>query len=656
MGNAQRLWALGDLFVRLGKIASACVRAVVAVGLWIGAAAADAPVRHELIASDIESFFDGLVPLQIESNDIAGVTIAIVKDGKLLFAKGYGFADLETRTPVSPETTLFRTGSVTKLFTWTAVMQLVEQGKLDLDADVSTYLDFKIAPAFGKVVTLRNLMTHRAGFQETLKHLGAQNSGKVDLARYVRENRPDQIFAPGSTPSYSNYGAALAGYIVERVSGVAFDAYVDDKLFKPLGMTNSTLSQPLPKALAGQMSKGYILGSGGAKDFEVINGYPAGSQSSSAIDMTKFMLAHLDGGAVGEQRILKAETLALMHDSITKTDPRANGMALGFYEERRNGMQIIGHGGDTVYFHSDLHLIPTEKLGFFVSYNSAGRGSPPPRGPLWGKFLDRYFPFEPPVTAVKTSGLSAKDVAGNYISSRRAETSALKFLTELSQPSVTATADGTLTVDAFTGLNGQPIIWTAMGDGEFRAKFGQGKLVFLKAGDGAMTMLSGAAGVAIFQRVPDLRQALVTLGVFGMSLLIVALNLVAWPVAAVVRRHYGVEQGWTLWERTLRLGTMLTSLALLIFVVGFGVVIIGAASTSPWGLDSSLDAGLHQLQQIGMIGAAGVLVVLLNVIQAWRNPVRGFWGRVKESLVLAALLGLLWFAWSMNLFDEALRF
>ncbi len=656
MGNAQRLWALGDLFVRLGKIASACVRAVVAVGLWVGAAAADTPVRHELTAGDVESFFDGLVPLQIESNDIAGVTIAIVKDGKLLFAKGYGFADLEARTPVSPEKTLFRTGSVTKLFTWTAVMQLVEQGKLDLDADVSTYLDFKIEPAFGKVVTLRNLMTHRAGFQETLKHLGAQNSGKVDLGRYVRENKPDQIFAPGSTPSYSNYGAALAGYIVERVSGVAFDAYVDANIFTPLGMANSTLSQPLSKALAGQMSKGYNLGSAGAKDFEVINGYPAGSQSSSAIDMTKFMLAHLNGGAVGELHILKPETVALMHDSITKTDPRVNGMALGFYEERRNGMQIIGHGGDTVYFHSDLHLIPAEKLGFFVSYNSAGRGSPPPRGPLWGKFLDRYFPFEPPVTAVKTSGLSAMDVAGSYISSRRAETSALKFLTELSQPTATANADGTLTVDAFTGLNGQPIIWTAMGDGEFRAKSGQGKLVFLQAGDGAMTMLSGAAGVAIFQRVPDLRNALVTLIVFCVSMLVVTLNLLAWPVAAFVRRHYGVEQGWTLWERTLRLAVMLTSLAVLIFVVGFGVVLIGAASDSPWGLDSSLDPKLHQLQQVGIIGAAGVLVVLLNVIQAWSNPVRGFWGRVKESLVLAALAGLLWFAWSMNLFDQALRF
>src|SRR5262245_36499580 len=148
-------------------------------------ASATQPTKHELTPSDIEAFLDGLVPLQIESNDIAGAAIAVVKDGQVLFVKGYGVADMKTRAPVTPDT-MFRVGSVTKLFTWTSVMQLVQQGKLDLDADISTYLDFKIPPAFGKPVTLRNLMTHRGGFQEAIKGLGAQNTGKPDLANYIR--------------------------------------------------------------------------------------------------------------------------------------------------------------------------------------------------------------------------------------------------------------------------------------------------------------------------------------------------------------------------------------------------------------------------------------------------------------------------------------
>jgi CubicO group peptidase (beta-lactamase class C family) len=327
------------------------------------------PPRPELTPADVEAFLDGLVPYQIEANDIAGATIAVVKDGKLFFAKGYGAADVKTKAPVTSET-MFRIGSITKLFTWTAVMQQVEEGKLDLDADINLYLDFKIPQKFGKPVTLRHLMTHRGGFQDAIKGLGAQNSGKVDLQTYVRENRPDQIFEPGTTPSYSNYGTALAGYLVERVSNMPFDTYLEERIYAPLGMLSTSIRQPLPKDLEAFMSTGYNLASGEPVPFEIVNGYPAGSQASSALDMANFMLAHLSAGKFGEAQLLKPQTVTLMHDTVTAVDPRQNGIALGFYEANRNGMRIISHGGDTIAFHSDLHLIPSQGLGFFVSYNS----------------------------------------------------------------------------------------------------------------------------------------------------------------------------------------------------------------------------------------------------------------------------------------------
>src|SRR6185503_16893110 len=152
---------------------------------------------HELTATDVETFLDGIVPLQLAKDDIAGATIAIVKDGKVLFSKGYGYADIEKKKPVSAEETLFRPGSVSKLFTWTAVMQLFEQGKLDLDRDVNDYLDFKIPDAFGQPISLKNLLTHTPGFEEQIKDLFTNRPESPNLGDYLKTHIPARIFPPG---------------------------------------------------------------------------------------------------------------------------------------------------------------------------------------------------------------------------------------------------------------------------------------------------------------------------------------------------------------------------------------------------------------------------------------------------------------------------
>ena len=616
-------------------------------------AAATLPVQPTLDPKDIAAFLDGLVPLQIEQNDIAGVTISIVKDGQVIFAKGYGYADVKAKKPVSAEKTVFRIGSITKLFTWTSVMQLVEQGKLDLDADINTYLDFEIPKTFGKPVTMRNLMTHRGGFQDTIKNLGAQNAGKADLGKYVRENVPTQIFEPGTTPSYSNYGTALAGYVVERISGMPFEAYVEANIYKPLGMAQSSLRQPLPKELEGDISTGYRLGSGEPVPFEIVNGHPAGSQSSSATDMAKFMLAFLNGGAVGDARILKADTVAQMHNTVVALDERQNGMGLGFYEAGKGPLRIVGHGGDTIAFHSDMHLMPSQNFGFFVSYNSTGRGDTPPRSSLWRMFRARYF-VDAPDTAVAGKDDLAP-IVGSYISTRRSDMSIFKILSVLSQATVSANGDGTITVDAFRGLNGQPRRWEPLGNGEFRAVDGRTRLIFKPDANGRMMMLPTSAGVLHFQKA-NVHESPMFVGalLFG-SMTILALNLVLWPVAAGTRRHYGINQHWNAIEHILRLFAMLTSVALLTLFIGFAVV-LGPGLGDPWKLDGSLDPTLRVLQLIGFGGVLGSFFVVVNAIQAWNNPMRTIWGRIKESIVAIACLALIWIAWTMNLFDQTLRF
>ena len=241
---------------------------------------ASQPNTPEMTAADVSAFIDGIMPAQLAREDIAGAVVLVIKDGKVLFTKGYGYSDVEKRIPVTPDGTLFRPGSISKLFTWTAVMQLVEAGKLDLDRDVNDYLDFKIPATYAQPITLRNIMTHTAGFEETVKDMWVPSPGGfVPLGDYLRKHIPGRIFPPGVTPAYSNYGCTLAGYIVQRVSGEAFDDYIERHIYIPLGMHHSTFRQPLPESLKSMMSNGYGLGSGPDKPFELIQVGTRGKRS-----------------------------------------------------------------------------------------------------------------------------------------------------------------------------------------------------------------------------------------------------------------------------------------------------------------------------------------------------------------------------------------
>ncbi|HTC91360.1 MAG TPA: serine hydrolase domain-containing protein, partial [Bryobacteraceae bacterium] len=156
--------------ISIGKLAAAALLIFTAsTGPVVLANPSPAEVPPQLTQSDADAWLDGFMPYTLESNDIAGATVVIVKDGQVLTQRGFGYADVAARKPVDPATTMFRAGSISKLFTWTAVMQLVEQHKIDLDADVNQYLDFKIPPYEGKPITMRNLMTHTPGFEEAFK-------------------------------------------------------------------------------------------------------------------------------------------------------------------------------------------------------------------------------------------------------------------------------------------------------------------------------------------------------------------------------------------------------------------------------------------------------------------------------------------------------
>ncbi len=604
---------------------------------------------HEMTAADVESFLDGIVPLQLKQSDIAGATISVVKDGKVLFAKGYGYADVQKKQSVSPQDTLFRPGSISKLFTWTAIMQLFEQGKLDLDRDVNDYLDFKIPDAFGKPITLKNIMTHTPGFEEQVKDLFTTTAVTPNLGDYLKKHIPSRIYPPGTVPAYSNYATAVAGYIVQRVSGRPFEEYIAENIFKPLNMTHSTFAQPLPSSLAPLMSAGYRQGSDPSEPFEIINPFPAGSLSSSATDMAQFMLAHLQDGQFGGAQILKPETARLMHSRLFGLDTAANAMCYGFYEESRNGQRIIGHGGDTIYFHSDLHLVLDQKVGFFVSYNSAGTSSglSGPRVTLWDAFLDRYYPYSVPAPSFAGAKDAAKAVSGTYTLSRRSETSFLKTAALLGQAAVAPTADGDIQVSLLTGANGKPKHWQAISPTTFLERDGPDKLVFKPDENGQMEMILPYP-FFVGQRVGALQNGKLLLTVLCISLLLMLLTLILWPVAWFVRRHFGRRLELLPRERWLRFGVRLVFILDLIFIAGLlGLVTYGLTH-----LQVLSDQGIkwfYLIQFVGLLGAVGTLVALVNAVSAWMSKRRTIWGKLRATVLLLACLGLLWFSFAGNL-------
>ena len=351
----------------------------------------------------VGAFVDGVVNSLMANNNSPSGTVAITHNGRLIFAKGYGFQDVDKQIPVDPFTTLFRPGSVSKLFTWVSVMQLVEQGKLDLDVDVNTYLDgFRIKDTFEQPITLRHILTHTSGFEDgALGYLIIDDPAEVvPLRESMERYQPARVNPPGAQTAYSNYATALAGLIVANVSGMPFNDYVQKNIFDRLGMENATFEEPLPERLAGQMAVSYAVEAGAfaEKPFEIITGFgPAGAQSASATDMVKFAQAMLNGGELDGRRILQPETVEQMLTRAFSHDDRLMGMGLGFYEDDYNGFRVVGHGGDTQWFHSLLGIDQQNDLTFFVSFGGAGGSTV--RSSFAREFYDKFFPRDeaPPV-------------------------------------------------------------------------------------------------------------------------------------------------------------------------------------------------------------------------------------------------------------------
>lgn len=591
-------------------------------------------------------FVDGIMKAHVEELKIPAAVVAIIKNGRVLYAKGYGNANIESGTPVDPATSLFRIGSTSKLFTWTAVMQLVEQGKLSLDGDVNSYLKgFKIPDAFGKPVRIRDLMTHSAGFEDgAIGYLIVEDSSQVKpIDATLKAHIPHRVRPPGALASYSNYGAALAGLIVEQVSGVPFNEYIRRNILDPLNMQYATFEEPLPAALKPYGVTGYARENGAyvAKPFEYVGGFrPAGSGSMSALAMTHFMIAHLQDGQYGSARILKSETARLMHTRAFANDPHLPAMALGFYEQLFNGTRVIGHAGDTQHFHTEMYIVPEAQVGIFASY--VGDGGGPAREGLMRGFFDRYFPAKvadtPPAPSVNFA-TTAKKYTGAYRFARHSSTKFEKAILVASPPIQVALLPKEKRL-LITGLGEKPAQFVQVGDGVFQQVEGHMQIAFSGDSSGAIQHLSVDQFPFLgTERVPWYELPSLWYIVLGVS----ALLFLATLTTSFYRR-----KDIRAMPREQRRVTVLSIITAVWFFLTF--IVIGVAiGTNIDTLFSHIPGSLRAALIMPIVFVLLTLLLLAAMIQAWRGA---FWStgrRVRFTVVVLAAVAVCLFFNEWNL-------
>jgi CubicO group peptidase (beta-lactamase class C family) len=616
-------------------------------------------LAHGLTRPDLEAFLDALIPAQLQNRDIAGAVVSVVKDGRILLAKGYGYADFAAKKPVVAESTLFRPGSISKVFTATAVMQLVEQGKLDLDRDVNEYLDFEIPKTYPEPVTLRRLLTHTAGFEETLKNLFVPDARNMrPLRDYLVAAMPARIFPPGKVPSYSNYGLTLAGYIIERVSGEPFEKYIGAHILNPLRMEHSTFAQPLPEVLEANMSQGYLAAEQGSRKFEFVTASPAGALSATATDMSRLMLAFLGEGTLEGATILKPESVRAMEARQFELHPDLHVIGLILIDYSMNGQRIVGHGGDTIYFHSDMMLMPEAHVGLFISYNSAGSRSGGGRTEVIRAFLNRYFP-EPvaasPQIDAKTAQADGRAVSGVYSGSRRAESTLLKVAAVLGQVSVNADQNGILTIEGVQSPRGGMKRWREIGPLVYREVDGPDLIGFRRDANGVVTDMLPAAPIQISQRVTGFANKKVLLPALSVSLSLLTLTVLLWPVAVIIRKRYGRALLSTATDRVLYLLSRLTCLLEIVFVVLI-VLPLSMADKNIAFIGDGINPWLSAAHVLGWLAVLGLFVLTITAIRFWRSPGLGWWTRVHATLLWIASTIFLSFAWWAHLLAPSVRF
>lgn len=560
-----------------------------ALGLTLGllsgltpAAAAPAhqasPQRAPNAPSDPDELgarLDKLLKKQLDEYDIPGATMSVVSGDKQLMARGYGLPDADhEKQRVEPDRTGFFMGSVAKVFTAVAVLQLVEDGKLDLRADVNKYLkSFQIKDTYpDKPVTPHNLLTHTAGFDFSIVGTASEDPDDAgDLGESLADNQPERVREPGEAAAYDNYGVALAGYLVEQISGQPFEKYVQKEILAPLGMSRTTFEQPHPKRLEDSLARGHRPGDGGQETTKGQYGAwtPTGAAAiSTATDMGRLMRGLLNDGKLTDSRVLSDKSVQLLEKRQYGNDKRLPGMGYVLEERRHDEHRYLVKDGDIPGFHSNMALFPDKNMGVYVSYNGDGDTGKAALAADEVALLAAEHVYGG--KAEGTSKSTVKEDIGQYEGSYRANRTSHSDFTRASALTgsieVSAGDDGVLTTSG--PLSADPDVteqkWRQIEKGVFQEVDGDARIAFE---DGQLTVSTDVA--VAFNKVPWYESPQLHMQLLIGGLALISLTMICWPIIALVRRSRDPRPGpraarLLAWANSLLLGGVAVCFALLV--------------------------------------------------------------------------------------------
>ncbi|MGY6552441.1 MAG: serine hydrolase domain-containing protein [Erythrobacter sp.] len=592
---------------------------------------------------ELAAFADGFIENAMLDSGIPGAALVLMRDGKVIFERGYGYADLAARRKVDIENTLFRQASISKLFVWLIALQLADEGKIDLDADISTYLDFRISGLDGAPITMRHLMTHTPGLAERVWGISEPDL-TTPAAERLRKNIPEAVYAPDSTMAYSNYGAGLAVLAVERVSGAPFDELVAARIFAPVGMKRSTFVQPLPESLAPMLVSGYLPGERKPYRFEVIVPAGAGGMSASAGDMARFLGMLMAGGRGANGEVVTPATLAEATRLHAPLAPGlGSGFGLGFIIGDYRGVKHIRHAGNLRASATDLQYLPEYGIGWYLAFNGSGKAGAANtiREGFARALVDRW--LVTPAPAVRASGGStAQEVAGHYRITRRIFSGPLRLGEPFGLLRASAGENGTLVVDLAKRADGTPRRWLPDGPDRFVEEETGIPLVAMRDASGKITRIASPLimPVAVFERAPTWLALVPWL--FGGAAVIMLCAALAGPAGWAMRRALGAPAlarsagRISLVRRSARIAVWLIALTLVSIAVHYiRVTLDGDVVFKQPGI-------MLALAVLGALCIPAALVIAVDAAAAWRDPARRLARRLAGVLVAAAAAIVVW--------------
>jgi CubicO group peptidase (beta-lactamase class C family) len=608
---------------------SSLARTVLWLGFPLGIATAQ-PAPCTARIDSTSTSLDSAIVAAMREHVVPGAALAIVKDGRVLQLRGYGCANIDRGVAVDPAKTVFHVASVSKPFVALAAVQLAEQGVVDLRTDVNRYLrTMQIPSAWNRGITLHDLLTHTAGFEESIVGYAARTPADIrPLGAFLAEKLPRRGWPPGEVTGYSNYGYALAGYVVESASGMSFADYVRTRVLAPLGMTRSSFQQPMPAELERDAAVSYRCSEERCEQItpDYRSAYPPGGLVTTADDMSRFMLAQLGVSLDGKQ-VLSDSVIALMHTRQFTHDPALPGSTYGFSEDRLAGERSLSHAGGASGYTSFVILVPATKFGAFIVANG---GSSRFGADALGAIAERLLPA-PPLTPVAPTRASATvDPTGAYRLTRYAHRGVENLPGLFNGQLHVARRGDTLIVNGLGDANGS---YLPVGDNRWQKVDGQ-DVVAVRTSAGQVTHFFGSASFfgtrtpAAYERLAWYDEPHLVNEALSWFIAVPALALLAWPIVAgvvwLVRRRTPLvarlrpdsSHGWRATAVTAAVGFITLALA---FGFGFIAQTNRAAERGGGELIYGLPSTMRMLAYAPAVLAALAALLVIAVIVGWRR-------------------------------------